>query len=523
MFRHVGIASADFGITRLMPNLRLALIVTGIWLGGIVLAGGLLAVLGDGLAWQGSVAGLVLAALITTLFVALQRDRQHSVMLASVALAAGLSDQPSEPLSIATIVARLGKRLEKAHHFKGAIAAMHRPAVVVDGEGLILAASTGAAALVKGPLEGATLDMLFGPGYLAAGGGAPEEAMVMLGNARFSVSRRPIAAGRYLLELVPAGSYIEDDDLDAFAGALAGGQTGFRFEAAVAATQPALAALNAGLARLDAGLLQLEGIAAGGDDMPDALDGPLGALARRLQDFIAAMIEQLGEERDARAALEERLGAVGRLLDTFEQRASHQDALSAESRTDAGTTRQALAEGGGRLRQALAIGRDAQELVGQADLAVRRTHAVVGELDQMTQEVDKMVQAIEDVSFRTNLLALNAAVEAARAGEKGAGFAVVADEVRQLAQLTNRSARDIRAVVRRGRAQSETGVNEAQALQEMIAGLDLHLRNLSNETDTIAATLDEGDAALKRLTGRMASFGDAGEAVSALPARRARA
>jgi methyl-accepting chemotaxis protein len=214
---------------------------------------------------------------------------------------------------------------------------------------------------------------------------------------------------------------------------------------------------------------------------------------------------------------------VGRLLDGFEQRAAHFGSLTADSRDDAGATARALADGGERLRQALSIGRQARDLVGEADLAARRTQALVGEIDQMTQEIDQMVQAIEDVSFRTNLLALNAAVEAARAGEKGAGFAVVADEVRQLAQLTNRSARDIRGVVKRGRAQSETGVSEAQGLQKMIAGLELHLRNLSNETDTIAATLDEGDAALKRLTGRMASFGEAGEPGSASPARRARA
>lgn len=506
-----------------MPNLRLALTIAGLWLGGMVLAGILMAVLGTGLGWQGSVVAIFLAILAGTLFIAAQRDNQERVTLASVALAAGLSDQAHEPLRMADIVARLGTRLEKAHHFKSAIAAMQQPALVVDDKGLILAASAGAAALVKGTIEGATLDVLFGAGYLASGGGAAEESLVMLGSGRFTVGRRPIAAGRYLLELVPAGSYIEDDDLDAFSSALAGGQTGFRFEAAATATHPALAALNGGLAALDAGLLLLEGVAAGSSELPDALDGPLGALATRLHDFISAMIEQIEDERDARTALEERLAKVGRLLDGFEQRAHQFGALTTENRDDAGTTSKALADGGGRLKQALAIGRLAQDLVGEADLAVRRTHAVVGEIDQMTQEIDKMVQAIEDVSFRTNLLALNAAVEAARAGEKGAGFAVVADEVRQLAQLTNRSARDIRAVVKRGRAQSETGVGEAQALQKMIAGLDLHLRNLSNETDTIATTLDEGDAALKRLTGRMASFGEGGVSTVAGPARRARA
>jgi methyl-accepting chemotaxis protein len=506
-----------------MANLRLALSIAALWLGVMALTGVIAATLGSGAAGQGTIAALVLATLGATLVVATRLDQRDSAMLASVALAAGLSDRPGEALTMAGIVGRLGKRLERAHHFKSAITALHQPVVVVDDNGLILAASAGASGLVKGPIEGATLDLLFGAGYLAGGGGAPEETMVALGNGRFTVRRLPIATGRYLLELVPAGSYIEDDDLDAFAAALASGQTGFRFEAGAAKTQGALGALNAGLARLDTGLRQLEGLATGGSDMPDALDGPLGSLATRLHDFSNAMLEQLADERDARSKLEERLAAVGRLLDGFEQKAAHYGALAAAGRDDAGVTGRALTEGGGRLRQARASSRQAQDLLGQAELSVRRTNALVGEIDEMTSDIDKMVQAIEDVSFRTNLLALNAAVEAARAGEKGAGFAVVADEVRQLAQLTNRSARDIRGVVKRGREQSETGVSEAQALQKMIAELDVHLRNLSNETDIVAATLDEGDAALRRLTGRMASFGEAGEANAVPPARRARA
>ena len=204
-------------------------------------------------------------------------------------------------------------------------------------------------------------------------------------------------------------------------------------------------------------------------------------------------------------------------------RSARYGVMGAENGVDAGATGKALSDGNGRLRQAQQIGREAQNLAGELDLAARRSQALVGEIDRMTAEIDKMVQAIEDVSFRTNLLALNAAVEAARAGEKGAGFAVVADEVRQLAQITNRSAKDIRAVVKRGRAHSETGVIEAQSLQKIIAGLDGHLRNLSNETDTVVSTLDEGEAALRRLTGRMASFGETVDAVAASPSRRARA
>ncbi len=210
-----------------------------------------------------------------------------------------------------------------------------------------------------------------------------------------------------------------------------------------------------------------------------------------MAEALAALIAEQSAHAATRATLEGRIRAVDALVSQFERRATGLEADAAAQRQAAEAGAHQAAAVAARLDALLADCQAAFALAGEADAAASRTEAMMGALGKVAAEIDLMTAGIEDVSFRTNLLALNAAVEAARAGEKGAGFAVVADEVRQLAQITNRSAKDIRGLVDQVRKQSRAGLEETGHMQKITAELEENLRNLRNAPPKIAS--DHGD------------------------------
>ncbi len=143
----------------------------------------------------------------------------------------------------------------------------------------------------------------------------------------------------------------------------------------------------------------------------------------------------------------------------------------------------------------------AKELAGQtrssADAGsahMKEMRSAMDAIKSSSDEISKIIKAIDEIAFQTNILALNAAVEAARAGEAGLGFAVVADEVRSLAQRSAKCAKETEVKIADAIRKSDHGVVISVKVAEELSGiLDKALQMDALIAEMAKATAEENE------------------------------
>jgi methyl-accepting chemotaxis protein len=135
--------------------------------------------------------------------------------------------------------------------------------------------------------------------------------------------------------------------------------------------------------------------------------------------------------------------------------------------------------------QAKALANESQQAAHVGLDNINAMTVAMAAIEQSGNQVAKIVKAIDEIAFQTNILALNAAVEAARAGEAGAGFAVVADEVRSLAQRSAAAAHESSDKIETALQNSREGSQVLLRVRESFSNIDKKVR----ETDTLVAEI----------------------------------
>ena len=199
------------------------------------------------------------------------------------------------------------------------------------------------------------------------------------------------------------------------------------------------------------------------NDILEKLDKTIGQIVVSSESVSGGAAQMSAAAQGLSQGSVEQTGAVEELESTMEEVAGR----IKQTADNAGQVQEQAGEMG---RQLIESNQKMQEMV----VAMEKINSSSG-------EIGKIIKAIEDIAFQTNILALNAAVEAARAGAAGKGFAVVSNEVRTLAGESDRAAKATRELIENSIAASEKGrriVDEVSGTLQTT--LDLVVRSSSD-------------------------------------------
>ena len=131
---------------------------------------------------------------------------------------------------------------------------------------------------------------------------------------------------------------------------------------------------------------------------------------------------------------------------------------------------------------------------------VKELNAAMEKISKSSEEISRIIAAIENIAFQTNILALNAAVEAARAGSAGKGFAVVADEVRNLASKSDEAAKATKELIEGSIAAVNEGSQAVGMVTDSLEQTSIYAGHVTTQMDIVVKAVEAQTASLAQVT-----------------------
>ena len=203
--------------------------------------------------------------------------------------------------------------------------------------------------------------------------------------------------------------------------------------------------------------------------------GDHAALANGLNDTLDALNSLLGNIKSGMDQVAEGSTQISSSSQSLSQGAAEQASSLEEISSSMNEMGNQTKQNAENATQANQLAEQSKGSAEKGDSQMKQMVGAMGEIEEASNSISKIIKTIDDIAFQTNLLALNAAVEAARAGVHGKGFAVVADEVRNLAARSAQAAKEttemIEGSIKKVAQGTDIANQTAEALTEIVDGI----------------------------------------------------